>query len=91
MIATALAAATEKAVRPYGWTAAMLVSFTSAFAGYEIALYVATAVLPSDVSAFGTAVVLAIAFAGLLVLQYVGTRIGFALPQHAAAPTAAAT
>jgi hypothetical protein len=96
MIATSLAIGTEKAVRPYGWTAAMLASFASAFAAYEIALYAATTVLPSDPSAFALAVVLyvlkvnAIACGGLLVLQYAGTRIGLALPRHAVGPPTAA-
>jgi hypothetical protein len=96
MIATALATSTETAVRPYGWTAAMLASFATAFAGYEIALRAATIVLPTHPDAFGTAVTLyvlkinALAFAGLLALQFVGARIGLATPRHAAGPAVTA-
>ena len=32
----------------------------------------------------------ALAFAGLLILQFVGTRIGLATPRHAADPAATA-
>lgn len=90
MIATALAAGAERAIRPCGWTAAMLASLAVAFAGYELTLYAATAVLPSDASVFSASVVLyvlkvnALAFAGLLVLQYAGSRIGIAPPRRAA-------
>jgi hypothetical protein len=90
MIATALAAGAELAARPYGWTAAMLASFAAAFAGYEIALRAAALVLPSHPDSFGIAVTLyvlkvnALAFAGLLALQFIGARIGLATPRHAA-------
>jgi hypothetical protein len=96
MIATALAAAAEKAVRPYGWAAAMLASFAAAFAGYEVALRAATIVLPSHPDAFGLAVTLyilkinSLAFAGLLALQFVGSRLGLATPRHAASAAATA-
>jgi hypothetical protein len=95
-IATALAAEAESATRSYGWTAAMLASFASAFAGYEIALRAATIVLPSNAEAFGVAVTLyvlkvnALAFAALLVLQFVGTRIGLAASPHTAGTAATA-
>jgi hypothetical protein len=96
MIATALAAAAEKAARPYGWVVAMLASFAAAFAGYEVALRAATVALPSHPDAFGLAVTLyvlkinALAFAGLLALQFVGARLGLATPRHAASPAATA-
>jgi hypothetical protein len=96
MIATGLAAVAEKAARPYGWVAAMLASFAAAFAGYEVALRAATIVLPSHPDAFGLAVTLyvlkinALAFAGLLALQFVGARLGLAAPRHAASPAATA-
>jgi hypothetical protein len=96
MIATALAAGAERALRPRGWTVAMPASFAAAFAGYEIALRAAAIVLPSHPDAFGSAVTLyvlkvnALAFAGLLVLQFVGARIGLAMPRHTAGPAATA-
>jgi len=97
LIATTLAAETGRALRPFGWMLIAPASFAAAFAGYEIALYAATAVLPSDSSAFSVAVVLyllkvnVVAFGGLLVLHYGGAQIGLALPQAPAgiAPTAA--
>jgi hypothetical protein len=96
MIATALAAETAKALRPFGWALSTLTSFAVAFAGYEITLYAATVVLPSDTSAFSLATVLyilkvnVVAFVALLVLQYAGTRSGLALPRPSAgvAPSA---
>jgi uncharacterized membrane protein YjfL (UPF0719 family) len=96
MIATALAAGAERAVRSYGSLAAMLASLAAAFVGYEIALRAATMVLPSHPDAFGWAVTLyvlqvnALAFAGLLALQFAGARIGLATPRHAAGPAATA-
>jgi hypothetical protein len=90
MIATALAAEADRALRRFGWTLAVPAVFAVAFAGYEITLYAATAVLPSDSSVFSLAVVLyslkvkVVAFGGLLALQYVGTLTGLALPQRAA-------
>jgi hypothetical protein len=96
MIATALAGGAERAVRRYGLTASMLASFAAAFTGYEIALRAATIVLPAHPDSFGLAVTLyvlkinAIAFAGLLVLQFAGTRIGLATPRRAAEPVATA-
>lgn len=77
-------------LRRFGWVIAIPAAFAAAFAGYEITLYAATAVLPSDSSAFSPAVVLyilkvnVVAFGGLLVLHYVSTRIGLALPWPAA-------
>jgi hypothetical protein len=96
MIATASAAGAESATRSYGWAAATLASFASAFAGYEIALRAATIVLPSNPDAFGLAVTLyvlkvnALAFAGLLVLQFVGARIGLATPRDTSSPAVSA-
>jgi hypothetical protein len=96
MIATGIAVGAERALRPSAWPLTMLVSFAAAFAGYEVALYAATAVLPSEPSVFGLAVMLyilevnAIAFGGLLVLQYAGARIGLALPRQSVGPTATA-
>lgn len=96
MIAMALAAKIGSALRPFGWVRT-LASFAAALAGYGIALYAATAVLPSDSSVFSLAVALyilkvnVVAFGGLLVLQYTGARIGLALSRASAdaAPTAA--
>jgi hypothetical protein len=85
--ATTLAVEIGNALRPLGWVLTTLASFTAAFVGYEITLYAATAVLPSDSSAFSLAVVLyilkinVIAFGGLLALQYTGVRMGLALPR----------
>ncbi len=96
MIATALAAGTERIAHSCGWTGALLGSFAAAFAGYEIALRAATIVLPSHPDAFGAAVTLyvlkvnAVAFAGLLALQFIGARIGLATPRQAASPAATA-
>jgi hypothetical protein len=96
MIATAIAAGAEKVVRPYGTIAAMPASFVLAFAGYEVMLRAAAAALPSHPDAFGMAVTLyvlevnALAFAGLMALQFVGALIGLATPRHRAAPAATA-
>jgi hypothetical protein len=96
MSATALASGAERATRRCGRTVAMLASFALAFAGYEIALRAAAMVLPSNPDAFGIAVTLyllevnALAFAALLILQFVGARIGLATPRHAADPAATA-
>ena len=96
MIATGMAAGTETALRSSARPLTMLVSFAAAFAGYEGALYAATAVLPSEPSAFRLSVVLyilevnAIALGGLLVLQYAGTRIGLAPPRQSLSATATA-
>jgi hypothetical protein len=84
-------------LRGFGWVLTALASFAVAFAGYEIVLYAATTVLPSDASAFSLPVVLyvlkinIVAFGGLLVLQHIGTRTGLALPVASAgiAPSAA--
>jgi hypothetical protein len=95
MVSTALAAEVGRARPRLGWALTVPASFAAAFAGYEIALYAATAVLPSDSSAFGLAVVLyilkvnVVAFGGLLVLQYAGTRTGLALSRPSARMTAA--
>jgi hypothetical protein len=93
----ALATRIGSAQREFGRVPSMLASFAAAFAGYEIVLYVATAVLPSDPSAFSPAVVLyflkvnAVAFGGLLLLRYAGVRTGLVLPQpsRGVAPTVA--
>jgi len=80
--ATALAAGIGGALNPFGRVLTVPASFAAAFAGYEIVLYAAATVLPSDSSAFSLAVVLyvlkinLVAFGGLLVLQYAGTRTG---------------
>jgi hypothetical protein len=90
MIATALAAEMGSALRRFGWALTIPVSFAVAFAGYEIALYAATAFLPSDASAFSFAVVFyilkvnVVALGGLLALQYFGGWIGLALPRPSA-------
>jgi hypothetical protein len=74
----------------------MLTGFGAAFAGYEVALFVATAVLPSEPSVFGLAVDLyilkinAMAFAALLVLQHTGQRIGLVRPRQSVSPTSTA-
>jgi hypothetical protein len=90
MIATALVAEAGKALRSLGWALGTLTSFAVAFAGYETGLYAATAVLPSDTSAFSLAVVLyilkvnVVAFGGFLIVQYIGARSGLALPRPSA-------
>lgn len=87
IISTVIAAKIGSVLRPFGEVLTVLSSFAAAFVGYEIALYAATAMLPSDSSAFSLAVVLyilkvnAAAFGGLLVLQYAGARTGLAPPQ----------
>jgi hypothetical protein len=96
VIATGIAAWTERTLQSLARPLTMLLAFTAAFAGYEVVLYTATVVLPSEPSAFSLAVVgyilevNAIAFAGLLALQYAGMRIGLALPRQSVGPTATA-
>jgi hypothetical protein len=86
LVATALAAGINSVLRPYGWLATVPAAFAAAFAGCEIALYMATAVLPSGSGAFSLAVVLyilkvnAVALGGLFVLEYAAARLGLALP-----------
>ena len=95
--ATALAAEIGSALRPFGWVPTTLASFAVAFAGYEVVLYAAATILPSDSSDFSLAVVLyilkvnVIAFGGLLLLQHAGARTGLAVSRPSAdvAPTAA--
>lgn len=97
MIATALAAGIGNTLRHLGLVLTLPASFAAAFAGYEIALYPATVALSSDSSAFSVPVVLyilkvnVVAFAGLLVLQYAGARIGLTptRPSRGIAPSAA--
>lgn len=84
MIATAAASATNMAARSMSLLVTVPASFVAAFAGYEITLFATTAVLPSDSSAFGFAVMLyilkinVVAFCGLLILHYIGLRTGLA-------------
>jgi hypothetical protein len=91
MIATALAVGMNSGLRPLGRLVTILPAFVAAFAGYEITLYAATAVLSSSYGAFSWTVVLyilkvnAVALSGLLVVQYAAARAGFALPQPSAA------
>ena len=97
VVGTALAAEVGSALRRFGRALTVLASFATAFVGYEIVLYAATPVLPSDSSAFSLAVVLyilkvdVVAFGGFLVLQYAGMWTGLALSRPLAdiAPTAA--
>ena len=96
IVATAVAAAVGATLRSFGRALTVLAAFAAAFAAYEVTLFAATAVLPSDAGAFGLLVVLyilkvnALALAGLLVLQFAGARIGLASGRSTGiAPTAA--
>jgi hypothetical protein len=88
IVATAVAIPIEKIAQRAGRAPGIVAVFVAAFAAYEAALYAATAVLPSDPSAFGLSVVLyllevnAAAFGFLLVLQSVGGRAGLAVPRQ---------
>jgi hypothetical protein len=48
MFATMLAVGIGSVLRPFGWLMAVPAAFAAAFAGYEITLYAATAVLSSS-------------------------------------------
>ncbi|HUN99269.1 MAG TPA: hypothetical protein VMU69_23940 [Bradyrhizobium sp.] len=96
VVATGIAARTKWTLRSLARPLIILGSFAAAFIGYEVVLYTATVVLPSEPSAFSPAVVgyilevNAIAFAGLVALQYASVRIGLALPRQSVGPTATA-
>lgn len=86
MVATAGGVWTSRFLRSLGRLAIVPPVFAMAFAGYEITLYAATEVLPSSSGAFTLAVIFyilkvnAVAFGGLLVLEYAATRMGLAPP-----------
>lgn len=87
IIATAAALGGETLARRPGWAFAAVSAFATSFVAYELALFAATAVLPSG-GGFTLRVILyvlevnSLAFAGLLVLQGVGRSVGLALPRE---------
>jgi hypothetical protein len=95
-LAAAVAAmASETLARRAGWAIAMLSAFFSAFIAYEGILYAATAVLPSEPSAFSMAIILrileinALAFVGFLVLHAIGRTLRVAPSREIGAMTSA--
>jgi hypothetical protein len=94
LVATAAAISTAQLLRGLlPWAVAAVATFAVAVGVYELSLYAATAVLPTEADAFSLQTVLyvvqvdGIAFAALLVLQGIGQMIGLATkPQAAALP-----
>ncbi len=88
LIATGVAAGTERVVRPLGRASAILACFAVAFTAYELVLYVAATMLPTEPGAFGLPVVLYLleinagSLAGLLVFQYGSARLGLVPPRQ---------
>jgi hypothetical protein len=85
MVATAAAIGAASLLRSaLPWAVAAVATFAVAVGAYELSLYAATAVLPTEADAFSLQTVLyvvqvdGIAFAGLLVLQGIGQMIGLA-------------
>ena len=95
LAAAVIATASETLARRAGWGIAMLSAFFSAFIVYEGILFAATAVLPSEPSAFSMTIILrileinAFAFAGFLVLHRVGRALRLAPPREIEAMTSA--
>lgn len=87
MIATAVAMLTAAALSRLGWAVAAIATLAIAFVSYELVLFAADFVLPSDPSEYGVPVLLYVfevngfAFAGLLVLQALGRFLGLASPR----------
>ena len=91
MVATAAAIGAVQIFRALPWAVTAVATFAVAVGMYELSLYAATAVLPTEADAFSLQTVLyvvqvdGIAFAGLLVLQGLGQMIGLtSKPQMAA-------
>jgi hypothetical protein len=91
LAATAAAIGAASLFRALPWAVAAVATFAVAVGVYELSLYAATAVLPTEADAFSLQTVLyvvqvdGIAFAGLLVLQGIGQVIGLvSKPQTAA-------
>ena len=83
-VATAAAIGAVSLFRALPWAIAAVATFAVAVVAYELSLYAASAVLPTEADAFSLQTVLyvvqvdGIAFAGLLVLQGIGQMIGLA-------------
>lgn len=96
IIATAAAAAAERAVRSHGGLLTMLACFATAFASYEITIRAVTAMQSSGEGDFSPEVLMyvlkvnAVAFGGLLLLQRAGDWLGLA-PSRRPAGLAATT
>jgi hypothetical protein len=94
VIATAAAIGAVSLMRALPWAVAAMATLAVACGVYELSLYAATAVLPTEADAFSAQTVLyvvevsGVAFAGLLILQGIGQAIGLAAPkpQTAASP-----